>query len=59
MAHKVKLNVCKVIKNLTEGWGNPGWSAECDKPSQLLYKCIKGERCVGGKDTELYNFGNE
>ena len=46
-------------KNLIGGWGNPGWNTEWDKTVQLLYKCMKGERCVGGKDTELCNFGNE
>lgn len=58
-AQKVKLNVCKVIKSLIGGYGNPGWNAECDKTSQLYDRCMKGERCVGGKYTELYNFGNE
>lgn len=56
----MKLNVCKVIKkNLIGGCGNPGWDAECDKTIQLYDKCMKGEKCVGGKDTELHNFGNE
>ena len=59
-AQKVKLNVRKVRKkNLIGDWGNPGWNTEWDKTIQLLYECMKGERCVGRKDTELCNFGNE
>lgn len=46
-------------KKLIGGCGNLGWNAECDKTTQLHDKCMKEERCVGRKDTEWYNSGNE